>query len=115
MWFWRFAGFGFLGFLLETAHAKYKGDGSDRKCLLFLPLCPVYGIGGCVCALLKPLADAAGCPLRMLPLGAAGCTAVEYAMGAWYEWCAGIPFWDYGNRTGSVRGRICLSWTASPP
>ncbi|MBQ9347013.1 MAG: putative ABC transporter permease [Oscillibacter sp.] len=109
VWFWRFAGFGFLGFLLETAHARMTGDGSDRKCLLVLPLCPVYGLGGCVCALLEPLSD--GSPLGMLLLGGAGCTAVEYGMAAWYEWCAGTPFWDYTGRTGSVRGRVCLAYS----
>ena len=104
-WFWRFTVCGFLGFLLETAHARVTGDVSERKCLLFLPLCPVYGLGGCVCSLLAPLSG--GNPARMFLLGAAGCTAVEYAAGAWYEWCSGSPFWDYTGRAGSVRGRVC--------
>ena len=108
IWFWRFAGFGFLGFLLEAFHARVTADPSDRKCLLFLPLCPVYGLGGCVCALAEPLSG--GEPLLMFLLGGAGCTAAEYAMGAWYEWCAGVPFWDYSGRAGSVRGRVCLSY-----
>lgn len=46
-WIWYLLVYSFLGYLLEVAYAKIvHGRGSGRKCLLLLPLCPVYGGGG---------------------------------------------------------------------
>lgn len=45
-WIWYLLVYSFLGYLLEVAYAKIvHGRGSGRKCLLLLPLCPVYGGG----------------------------------------------------------------------
>ena len=46
-WFWYFLFYSFLGFLLEVGYAWWTGGSLDRKCLLLLPLCPVYGLGYC--------------------------------------------------------------------
>ena len=44
--FWLFIFYSFLGFLLEVGFtALTHGGKRDRKCLLALPLCPVYGLG----------------------------------------------------------------------
>ena len=40
--------YSFLGFLLEAVFAKLSGGRPDRKGLLVLPLCPVYGAGACL-------------------------------------------------------------------
>ena len=38
--------YSFLGFLIEVAYTRLcHHPKQDRKCLLFLPLCPVYGLG----------------------------------------------------------------------
>ena len=45
-WLWYFYWYSFLGFLLEVAFARISGHPKrDRKCLLLLPLRPVYGLG----------------------------------------------------------------------
>ena len=51
-WFWYFLFYSFLGFLLEVGYAWWTGGPLDRKCLLLLPLCPVYGLGACAVLLL---------------------------------------------------------------
>lgn len=51
-WFWYFLFYSFLGFLLEVGYAWWTGGPLDRKCLLLLPLCPVYGLGACTVLLL---------------------------------------------------------------
>ena len=53
-WIWYFIWYSFLGFLLEVGYARWTGGRRDRKCLLLLPLCPVYGLGACVVLLLPP-------------------------------------------------------------
>ena len=47
VWFWYFLIYSFLGFLLEVSYARITGGYPERKCLLVLPLCPVYGLGAC--------------------------------------------------------------------
>ena len=63
-WFWYFLFYSFLGFLLEVGYAWWTGGSLDRKCLLLLPLCPVYGLGACAVLLL---------PGAVLPRPPGGC------------------------------------------
>ena len=44
--FWYFLIYSFLGFLIEVCYVRITGEPKrDRKCRLFLPICPVYGLG----------------------------------------------------------------------
>lgn len=52
IWVWNFILNSFFGFLLEVAYARATGGRGDRKSLLVLPLCPVYGVGACLILLL---------------------------------------------------------------
>ena len=108
-WFWNFVIYSFLGFLLEAAFARASGGRPDRKCLLLLPLCPVYGLGAGAILLLAPLAG--NHPARLFLLGGAAATAVEYAVGWWYETFLGVSFWDYTGLPGSLQGRVCLPFS----
>lgn len=108
-WFWNFVIYSFFGFLLEITFARVTGGRADRKCLLLLPLCPVYGLGGSAVLLLTPLAEHS--PLLLFFLGGITATVVEYAMAAWYEEGLGVSFWDYTGMPGNVRGRVCLPFS----
>ena len=57
VWLWSFVAYSFAGFLLETAFAAASGGRPDRKGLLVLPLCPVYGLGACLILLLPRWVD----------------------------------------------------------
>ena len=108
-WFWNFVIYSFLGFLLEAAFARVSGGRPDRKCLLLLPLCPVYGLGAEAILLLAPLAG--NHPARLFLLGGAAATAVEYAVGWWYETFLGVAVWDSTGLPGSLQGRVCLPFS----
>ena len=50
---WYLLCYSLLGFVGEVLYARLTHSAKpDRKCRLFLPLCPVYGIGATVIALL---------------------------------------------------------------
>lgn len=106
VWLWRFWIFSFLGWGLERLFAAAThSDRQRRRCLLFAPLCPVYGLG--VAAVLAlPVGLRAGWPLYLL--GGLTATAVEYL----YHWLGevllGVRFWDYTGLPGALRGRVCL-------
>lgn len=111
-WFWYFVLYSFLGFLLEVAYARATRGRPDRKCLLVLPLCPVYGLGACVILLLAQWTG--GHPVLLFLLGGAAATTVEYLTAVFYEEVLRVSFWDYRGLPGSLHGRVCpafsLAW-----
>lgn len=53
VWLWNFWVFSFLGWCLERLFAALtRSPQQRRRCLLLLPLCPVYGLG--MAAVLAP-------------------------------------------------------------
>ena len=108
-WLWYFIIYSFCGFLLEVAFARLTGHPKrDRKCLVLLPLCPVYGLGACLILLVAP--PAAG-PLWVMAAGGLAATAAELAMGLFYRYGLGVQFWDYSGMRGSIGGLICPAFS----
>ncbi|MBO5339874.1 MAG: putative ABC transporter permease [Oscillospiraceae bacterium] len=108
--FWYFVVYSFLGFLLEVAFARATGAGKqDRKCLLLLPLCPVYGLGALAILAVARWTGGAGWGLVLLGGGAA--TVVEYLMAVFYEKALGVSFWDYSDLPGDLHGRVSLTFS----
>ena len=105
-WLWYFIWYSFLGFLLEVGYARWTGGRRDRKCLLLLPLCPVYGLGACAVLLLPPVVLER--PLLLAAAGGAVATGVEYGMALFYEWVLRVSFWNYEGLPGSIQGRVCI-------
>lgn len=109
-WFWLFMLYSFIGFVLEVLFARATGNPKrDRKCLLFLPVCPVYGLGALfILALPAPVRSH---PLLLFLLGGLAATAAEFLMGLFYERLAGVRFWDYRHLRFQVGGQVCLLFT----
>jgi uncharacterized membrane protein len=102
--------YSFVGFLLEVVFARLTGaEKRDRKCFLFLPLCPVYGLGAVAILLLPESIQRA--PLLLLPCAGVVATAVEYGVGTFYEKVWGVAFWNYSALRGNVQGRVCLPFS----
>lgn len=108
-WFWCFAAYSFAGFLLETAFAALTGGHANRKGLLVLPLCPVYGAGACLILALPGWVDAR--PWALFLLGGLSATAAEYLAALWHEKALGVAFWDYSGLPGNVGGKVCLPFS----
>lgn len=108
-WFWLFLIYSFGGYGLEKAYARIrKSENQTRKCLLLLPLCPVYGLG--LTAVLA-LPEAWRSWPWLIFSGAAVTTAVEYAYHWGCEVFLGVRFWNYAGLPGNLRGRVCLPFT----
>ena len=109
-WLWYFIIYSFIGFLLEVAFARaIRHPKRDRKCLLLLPLCPVYGLGACLILLLAPAVDS---PLWVALAGGLAATGAELVMGMFYRFVLGVDFWDYTGMPGSLNGLICPVFSA---
>ena len=105
--FWYFLFYSFCGFLLEVPFARATGASKrDRKCMLFLPLCPVYGLGALLIVCLPAVIRAR--PPLLFFCGALAATAAEYAMDVFYEKALKVRFWDYSTLPANLNGRVCL-------
>ncbi len=102
--------YSFFGFLLEVVYARLiHCPKKDRKCFLFLPLCPVYGFGALAILSLPSWIHAN--PLLLILFGGLAATAVEYLTALFYEFSLGVKFWDYSHLPGNLSGRVCLTFT----
>lgn len=109
LWFWSFVVYSFIGFLLEVAFAALTGGRPDRKGLLVLPLCPVYGVGACLILALPRWADAR--PWALFLLGGLAATGAEYLAALYHEKVLGVSFWNYNGLPGNLQGRVCLPFS----
>lgn len=105
-WFWYFVLYSFLGFLVEVVFARITHNPKrDRKCLYFLPLCPVYGLG---VLLMLALPAARSNPWLLFLWAALSATGAEYLMDLFYDRVLGVSFWDYSHLPLNLHGRVCL-------
>lgn len=102
--------YSFVGFLLEVSYAALRRHPQRaRKCFLFFPLCPVYGLSA---AAILSLPDwVLSRPVLLFLAGGLLATLMEYAVALFYELGAGVRFWDYSQQPGNLSGRICPFFT----
>lgn len=108
-WFWSFVIYSFVGFLLEVAFAGLTGGRADRKGLLVLPLCPVYGAGACLILALPEPVDRQ--PWMLFFLGGLAATVAEYLAAVYHQKVLGVSFWNYDGLPGNLQGRVCLPFS----
>ena len=102
--------YSFLGFLIEVAYTRLcHHPKQDRKCLLFLPLCPVYGLGAL--AVLSLPALLLRRPLLVFFGRRPGGHTGGICRGRFYEKGVGVRFWEYDQQPGNLSGRICPLYT----
>ena len=107
--FWSFMAYSLIGFGLEVAFARLVGGRPDRKGLLVLPLCPVYGVGACLILALPEWAVQR--PWALFLLGGLTATAAEYLAAQYHEKVLGVSFWNYDGLFGNWQGKVCLPFS----
>lgn len=107
---WSFLVYAFLGVLVEMVFCLMtEAVLESRTGLLYLPLRPLYGVGGVACTvLLHPFAG----QWLLVFLGSFVVLSVvelvaSYAMDA----ASATVCWDYRHKLLSVQGRICLEYS----
>lgn len=106
---WYLLIYSFLGYLLEVGYAKLvHGRGRGRKCLLLLPLCPVYGVGAVA---IVALSGAHPQPMWVMGVGFGAATVVELLFGFYYKYVLGVAFWNYSQIRWNVGGLVCLPFS----
>jgi uncharacterized membrane protein len=107
---WLFLVYSFLGVLIEGFFCLVT-DGvlQLRLGLLYLPLRPLYGIGGVASTVLcyRFLPE----PLVVFGLGMLVCSVVEFLDHWLFEKAFGTVSWDYSDKPLHLQGRICLQYS----
>ena len=99
--------YSFAGFLLETLFALFvQGEFVMRKCFLFSPLCPVYGLGAI--AIISFAGPFRQHPVAVFFVGLLAASVVEYFTDIFYREILGVTFWDYTDMPLNINGRVCL-------
>ncbi len=105
--FWYFLIYSFIGFLIEVCYVRITGEAKrDRKCRLFLPICPVYGLGALGLLLLSQ--EIQQTPWLLFPAAVLICTGVEWLTGFFYEKVFRVCFWDYSHLPLHLGRHACL-------
>jgi uncharacterized membrane protein len=108
---WLFLIYSVYGVIVEMIFCyarEYRGVIESRCGLLYLPLSPIYGLGGVLVSLvlLPHLAN----PLLIFALSAVLCTALEYTASLVMEKAFKSVFWDYSKKPLNLHGRVCLEF-----
>jgi uncharacterized membrane protein len=107
---WFFLAYSFLGVVVESLFfLGSEGVLESTTGLLYLPLRPLYGVGGCAFAvLLQPVAAQ---PAAVFVLGAVLATVVEYLASLLTDTTLGAVSWDYSHKALNLHGRVCLAYS----
>ena len=107
---WLFLLYSCAGVLIEGVFCLVlNGRLELRLGLLYLPLRPIYGLGGVACTLLlTPLLDR---PVAVFALSSLICSAVEFLASWKVEKVFRTVSWDYSDKWLHLQGRICLQYS----
>ena len=108
---WLFLIYSFYGVIIEMVFCyarEYKGVIESRCGLLYLPLSPIYGLGGVAVTLI--LVEWVSNPILLFFAGMVVCTVLEYIASFAMEKIFGSVFWTYSNKPLNLHGRICLEF-----
>ena len=107
---WYGIWYSFFGWGIEKLFAACtRSRHRLRRCFVFLPLCPVYGLA--MLAVLLLGAETLPRAWEQFLLGVLAATVVEYAVHWGYERLLGVRFWDYSSTKCDVNGRVCLPFS----
>jgi uncharacterized membrane protein len=107
---WFFVIYSFLGVVVEMVFCVVvEGVLESRSGLLYLPLRPIYGIGGVANTLL--LHRYLEQPILIFVFGMMIGSVVEYVASLVMEKAFGSISWDYSDKLLNLHGRICLMYS----
>ena len=96
--------FSFLGWLVEVVFHAVKHGRLVNRGLARGPVCPIYGIGICLCDILLGSVRSF---LLLALLSMAIATAVELAVGYLTDRALHTRLWDYTSERGNILGYVC--------
>ena len=107
---WFFVIYSFLGVFVEMIFFLLReGVLESRLGLLYIPLRPIYGVGGVACTVL--LHRFIEEPILIFIWGMLICSVVEYVASFVMDKAFSAVSWDYSDKLLNLNGRICLQYS----
>ena len=100
-----FLAYALLGFILEIIFISYDKKKLVNTHFLFLPLCPMYGIGG---LLISQYTKTTNNLLLIFIVSIIISITIEYTTSYLMEYLYHNRWWDYTRKKYNLHGRICL-------
>ncbi|MBE6611120.1 MAG: hypothetical protein E7632_01395 [Ruminococcaceae bacterium] len=95
-----------VGWIWEVIYTAATERVIAKRGMLHGPWLPIYGVGGILVVLiLNPFYRM---PALVFVLAVTLCSTVEYSTALAIERFFGCRWWDYSEKFGNIRGRICL-------
>jgi uncharacterized membrane protein len=108
---WLFLIYSFIGVIVEMIFClAVEGVLESRSGLLYIPLRPIYGLGGVACVLFLELSRE---PIWLFLFGMLVGSVIEYIAGLLVEKVFGTVAWDYSDKRWNLHGRICLQYSVA--
>ena len=98
--------FSFAGWCLEVTYGYFELKKFVNRGFLIGPICPCYGIGCLLLALL--LNGYRNDPIVLFIMSVFICSILEYFTSYILEKLFNARWWDYSNKKYNLNGRICL-------
>jgi len=109
---WLFVCYSLIGVVVEGVFFWTQERVLESRIgLLYLPLRPLYGVGGLGYAVL--LRGLAAQPVLVFVLGALVATVVEYLASLLGEKVFAAVSWDYSDKRFNWHGRVCLQYSVA--
>jgi len=98
-----------LGWILESIYMSVCNKKLTNRGFVFLPFCPIYGVGGTVgCILLSPLINNV---ILLYFVSAIAATILEFLVAQLMLTLFNELWWDYKDKPLNYKGVICLEST----
>lgn len=104
LWFLIFMTYAFGGWVMEVCVGLLQRRKLVNRGFLVGPICPIYGVGALLLALLVHSDES---PLVIFCVGVVGSAILEYAVSYIMEKLFRVRWWDYTYRAFNLNGRIC--------
>lgn len=107
-YFVQFIIYSVMGWIYETIFCTIKNRKWENRGFLYGPLCPIYGAGATILAVIMHFINAELSWWQIFLIGYIGSVILEYVTHWGLEKLFHAKWWDYSNVPLNIKGRVCV-------
>ena len=107
-YFVQFIIYSVMGWIYETIFCTIKNKKWENRGFLYGPLCPIYGAGATILAVIMRFINMELSWWQIFLVGYAGSVILEYVTHWGLEKLFHAKWWDYSNMPLNIKGRVCV-------
>lgn len=107
-YFVQFIIYSVMGWIYETIFCTIKNKKWENRGFLYGPLCPIYGAGATILAVIMRFINMELSWWQIFLVGYVGSVILEYVTHWGLEKLFHAKWWDYSNMPLNIKGRVCV-------